>query len=137
MFKEGNMSLFDNERNAFLGLREQEGMVQYLASYSHKEIHPSLGLEGRDQRGEEKVKATTTHNILLEYGELDLEEFFLRRLPPIHQFEIEKFWKALFEVADALEGVHNLEIHAEGRVQHYHGYAMAVLSSSKLCSRSY
>ena len=116
------MSLFENEKNAFLGLRQQEGIVQYLASYSHEEMKPPSSLAGSSQHGEVEQIAMVTHNILLEYGELDLEEFFARRLPPIHQFEVEEFWKALFEVADALEGVHNLKTHAEGGIQEYHGY---------------
>ena len=123
------MSLFQNEKNAFLGLRKQKNMVQYLADYSHKEMKSSPESAGFGQQERGKAVTTTTHNILLEYGELDLEEFFTRRLPPIHQFEVEEFWKALFEVADALEGVHNLETDAEGGTQLYHGYVQTIYTN--------
>ena len=85
-------------------------MIRYLGDYSHQEI-----------RHVSEEITETTHNILLEYGELDLDEYFIERLPPVLQTEIETFWKALFEVADAVEAIHNLETSTDVQVRKYHG----------------
>ena len=63
-----------------------------------------------------------TYNILLEYGEFDLDEFFAGILPPVLQTELEAFWIELFEVADAVEGIHNLAVPTAGVVRHFYGY---------------
>lgn len=48
-----------------------------------------------------------TFNILLEWGEADLEDFFAERQPPVFGSEVRIFWKELFDVAEALPRVHN------------------------------
>ncbi|KAL8658704.1 MAG: hypothetical protein Q9226_000818 [Calogaya cf. arnoldii] len=58
-----------------------------------------------------------TFNLLLEFGECDLDEFFAHRNPPVLQDETDQFWKALFEVADALDGLHNPQIPTHGVVR--------------------
>lgn len=50
-----------------------------------------------------------SHNILLEYGEDDLNEYFFVHSPPTLGREILDFWEKLFQIADALRRVHNLE----------------------------
>lgn len=62
-----------------------------------------------------------TWNILLEYGDLDLEEYFFERLPPAFADEILGFWQDLFEVGDAIKGVHNLEYGKGELAEHYYG----------------
>ena len=94
-------------------------MVKYLGDYGHQEAQqtsPGSDLNGR--KSEET--SVVTHNILLEYGDCDLDEYFAQRLPPVFRTEIESFWQSLAEVADALNGVHNLE-DKDGIVQKYHG----------------
>jgi hypothetical protein len=49
-------------------------------------------------------------NILLEYGSYDLESWFGHVTPPMLPKEILSFWKALFEVADAVSGIHEFKI---------------------------
>jgi hypothetical protein len=123
-FENGNKGLFLNEKDAFLALRGQEGIVRCLAEYIHREIRrppdspqsPHLP----DQAADEEVR--TTYNILLEYGEFDLDEYFAEFLPPVLQTELEKFWSALFEVADAVEGIHNLAIRIAEEVRLFYGY---------------
>ena len=110
-----------NERDAFHGLRNHEGMVRYLADYGHKEIRRPQNSTEAGIIGEREETIKTTYNILLEYGESDLDEFFAARLPPVLETEVEAFWKALFEVADAIEGIHNLKTSTDGVVQEYHG----------------
>jgi hypothetical protein len=120
-FEEGNRIVYINEKEAFYGLRYHDGMIRYLADYGHKEIQ-------RASTGPEIVVAEragdvtrTTYNILLEFGDCDLDEFFAERLPPVFETEVEGFWRALFEVADAVEGIHNLNICTDGMTQEYHG----------------
>lgn len=86
-------------------------MVRCLADYEHQEIRRSPSLA---------ETVATTYNILLEYGDEDLDEYFARLLPPVFQTEVEGFWKGLFEVADAVEGIHNLKTDMDG--EEYHGY---------------
>ncbi|KAL2059820.1 hypothetical protein VTL71DRAFT_10204 [Oculimacula yallundae] len=112
-FKEGWRSTFDNEKKAFQGLRDHQGMVKYLGDYSHP---------GHRESDAPSV-IITTHNILLEYGEMDLQQFFVERAPPILKFEIEAFWKDISDVATALKGIHNLRTRKyEGYEEEYHGW---------------
>jgi hypothetical protein len=103
------IDVFEWERIAFVGLRGQKGMVQYLGDYS---------FDDTDDR------ASRTYNILLEFGELDLDEFFAdeHSYPPVLTPEIVDFWQSLFEVAEALKRFHNLEYrNDDGVTAHYHG----------------
>ncbi|OAG42928.1 hypothetical protein AYO21_02879 [Fonsecaea monophora] len=102
-----NQAMFDWERNAFAGLEDQKGMVRYIGHYSYEE--PPAGL---------------THNILLEFGELDLDEFFAHEFssPPVRSPEIISFWESLFQVAEALQRIHNLKIDQDGQTEEYYGW---------------
>lgn len=88
-------------------------MIRYLGEYEQKET--------QQPEGSSEPVIKQTFNILLEYGQLDLDENFLERLPPVFQPEIGTFWKALFEVAYALEGVHNLNANINEFDQNFHG----------------
>ena len=103
--------VFDLEKNAFTGVRDQKGMVRYVGHYSFEEEPGSW-----------------THNILLEFGELDLDEFFAHELssPPVRPFEIISFWESLFKVATALDLVHNLKIIEDGETRYFHGYVASL-----------
>lgn len=111
-FEVGNKEIYDNERKAFNGLRDHNGMVRCLLDFEHREIRPG---PGKDQPPRD------TYNILLEFGDLDLAEYFADRLPPVLQIETEDFWIGLFDVADALEGIHNRQANTGGVVQEYYG----------------
>ncbi|OAP62701.1 hypothetical protein AYL99_01928 [Fonsecaea erecta] len=102
-----NQEMFEWEKNAFAGLEDQEGMVRYIGHYSFEEA-PGLW----------------THNILLEFGELDLDEFFAHEYssPPVRSLEIISFWKSLFKIAEALRRIHNLKIRRDGETQEFHGW---------------
>ena len=105
-----NSDLFEWEKMAFVGIKGQMGMVQYLGEYSFDE--------------KPNDPSSRTHNILLEFGELDLDEFFAdpQQHPPLLSLEIIEFWGYLFKVADALQTIHNLVYKNEdGLVQRYHG----------------
>lgn len=103
-----NQTAFDEEEWAFRGVSNQKGIVQYLGNYSFDE--------------EPGNPSSRTHNILLEFGELDLVEFFAETSPPIRNSEIIEFWDSMFKVADALQRFHNLEHKADdGTVKYFHG----------------
>ncbi|KAL8820291.1 MAG: hypothetical protein Q9223_001457 [Gallowayella weberi] len=122
-FEEGSVSLYENEKKAFNALRKNNGMVRYLADYTHAERRDT-DTEGPGRlfgnQGEQVTR--NTFNLLLEFGEFDLDEFFAQRLPPVLQVEIEEFWSSLFDVADALDGTANLKIEENGVVKEFHGW---------------
>ena len=89
-------------------------MVQCLLDFEHIETRPG--------RNKDHIPGYT-YNFLLEFGDLDLAEHFADRQSPVMQIEIEDFWSRLFDVADALEGIHNRQANTGGVVQEYHGYA--------------
>ena len=70
--------------------------------------------------GEEDQK---TYNILLEYGEADLDEYFSTTPPPALASEIIAFWEDLFKVAEAVRDLHSFEFPRAGVEREYHGYA--------------
>ena len=70
--------------------------------------------------GEEDRK---TYNILLEYGEADLDEYFSTTPPPALTSEIIAFWEDLFKLAKALRDLHSFEVPRAGVERNYHGYA--------------
>lgn len=66
-------------------------MVKYLGDYSHE------------------VDRQATHNILLEYAENDLDEYF-RRSPPVLTDHIQMFWENLLRVVVAIQELHDFEV---------------------------
>ncbi|CAN9421752.1 unnamed protein product [Alternaria alternata] len=91
---------YDLEKQAFLGLKHKETVpiVRYLGCYTHQ-----YG-EGSD--------AGTTYNLLLEWGQRDLYEAWEdeKNVPPVRAREIIRTWESIFEVADAIRHIHNLEV---------------------------
>ncbi|KAI9744665.1 MAG: hypothetical protein M1818_002194 [Claussenomyces sp. TS43310] len=120
VFNEGNRRICDNEIYAFTTLGAQDGMVRYLGGYNHQETDHTMVEPDIRSVKEERVKST--HNILLEYGDRDLDELFAARLPPVLQDEIEAFWKGLFKVADAIKEIHHLKISNDGIKKEYWGW---------------
>jgi hypothetical protein len=106
IFQESNMAISNNEREAYRRLRNCDGFLGYFADYLHRERRQSPNEQACDTEAGEVLVRTT--NILLEYGELDLDEYFAEHTPPVLQTEIEDFWRRLFEVAHAVEAMHNL-----------------------------
>lgn len=83
-------------------------MIQYLGHFAQRN-----GDIGKSE-----------YNILLEYGDFDLEEHFELHVPPVLPAEILKFWTNLFEVARAIEKVHKIETRRGDRQQEYFGYVI-------------
>ncbi|KAL8855594.1 MAG: hypothetical protein Q9178_007786 [Gyalolechia marmorata] len=122
-FEDGSMNIYDNERRAFDALRAHKGMVRFLADYTHAERRRvETGEYYASSRNQQENETRYTFNLLLEFGEFDLDEFFAQRLPPVLQDETDEFWKALFDIADALDGIHNLKLDTHGFVREFHGW---------------
>lgn len=124
-FEQHKMKDYTDEKKAFYGLRHHDGMIRYLGHYQHAELRQTADSTGvADLQGQEHMTRVDTYNILLEYGVFDLDEIFAQRLPPVFPIEIESFWKALFEVANAIDKIHNLKTD----VDEYHGYVRVFCS---------
>ena len=91
-FESVNKDLFNNEKEIFRGLRGQSGVVTCLANYSYA-----------------KNTNRAAYNILLEYGDMDLDDYFFTNHPPFLQGEIQSFWDELFTLADVLKDIHTVK----------------------------
>ena len=115
----GNKKIaYDHEKNAFsaLKLNEKVPIIRYLGCYTHDHG------EGHDSKG---TRMGPTYNLLLEYGERDLYQYWAdeTNVPPVQALEIINAWESLFEVADAIRHVHNLEVQREiGDPLKFYGY---------------
>lgn len=108
--------IYKIESEAFKGLRELKGVVKYLGEYQ-------LGTSS------ESSQASSSRHIMLEYGELDLDEYLVDNYPPVLSEEIIAFWEGLFGVADTLKRIHHLQ---DDRNHVYRGYAPKIGQS--VCS---
>lgn len=103
-------------------------MIRRLGCYSHRLLRdPAPG--NVQVNGEvQSAKFRDTMNLLLEYGTYDLRLIFGHHTPPVLPKEILAFWEALFEVADAVYGIHELK--AGG--SEFNGYVDIELSLLRL-----
>jgi hypothetical protein len=121
VFDGGNKLLYENETKAFYALRKHGGMVRFLGEYTHEEKRSYSTTPRAVVAGNQADESTTTYNILLEFGKSDLDDYFIDRNSPLLPKEIEAFWKGLFDVANAVERMHNLKTNSDGIVKEYRG----------------
>ncbi|KAI1089040.1 hypothetical protein F5B19DRAFT_468927 [Rostrohypoxylon terebratum] len=112
-FTEESLQIFRWEKEAYLTVQAKKlpGMVKFLGEY---EIDEQL----------EDGGVGHTWNMLLEYGEENLDEFFAsqRNYPPSLNPEIIQFWNSLANVGQVLDSIHNLEYGREnGHIFRWHG----------------
>jgi serine/threonine protein kinase len=105
VFEERYKSQYDNEIAAFRALKGHEGIIAYLGDFKQKD----------------QVTGKTSYNILLEFGELDLDEYFFDRSPPVQASEILCFWKDLFEIARAIKNIHTFKLPRGNMYMEYYG----------------
>lgn len=91
VFKDGHKHLWKQEIDAYKTLGDKKGMVHYLGNFSH----------APDGKG-------STYNILLEYAENDLAEYF-HLSSPVLPSHITDFWERLLRIASAIKEFHNFE----------------------------
>ncbi|KAI1148032.1 kinase-like domain-containing protein [Nemania diffusa] len=89
---------YEIEKNAFNGVMDEKNMIKCLGTVQCVENPQSPS-----------STPPRSYNILLEYGEDDLNEYFIVHSPPTLGSEILDFWGNLFQIAEALRKVHNLE----------------------------
>ena len=61
-----------------------------------------------------------TYNILLEYGDMDLEDYFTSCVPPVLPSEILAFWRDLVDVPESVSKLHDRHVERHGRITEYH-----------------
>ncbi|KAF4630836.1 hypothetical protein G7Y89_g7300 [Cudoniella acicularis] len=94
---------YEGEVGAFRGLVGQPDMVQYFGCYEH--------YDGQDQ---------PTYNIILEFGEMDLVEYFHAKPPPQLPVEIVEFWDWISNIVRSIQTVHELS-HGTEKYDGWHG----------------
>jgi hypothetical protein len=115
--------IFEWEREAYLTLDGVDAMVKYLGEY---EIDEWVEKDIVNENGvvQHVLGVERTFNILLEFGDHDLFEFFadpLQHSPHLHD-DIVDFWQSLFKVAEALKKLHHRKVkHAVGREEEFDG----------------
>ena len=99
---------YDNEILAFQALEGHAGIIRYLGDYSQRDFRERKNL----------------FHILLEFGELDLDEFFFEegRLPPVLPNEVRGFWADVFDVSKAVKDIHNFQRRRGDVSQEYYGW---------------
>lgn len=107
-FEPDSFQYYFDEKAAFDGLRGNRGVIRHLGCYSHQIVTPNMSNNGQPQE-RQAVGRLDTMNLLLEYGTYDLRLIFFHRLPPVLAKEILAFWQALFELADAMHGIHEFK----------------------------
>jgi hypothetical protein len=98
-------SAFEAEKDAFSALKSNIDVpiVRYLGSFTHDY---GEGISSDDYH------LRKTYNLLLEYGELDLYQYWAdeTNVPPVRVNEIIRYWEKLFEIATAIRKVHYLDV---------------------------
>ena len=124
-------NVYEWEKAAFSGLKYDESnpIIRYLGCYCHDENVPRS----------EGVSTNTTYNLLLEYGQVDLDEYCadLTNVPPVRAMEIIRFWESLFKVADAIRRVHKVRIRQGKQEKFYDGYVSLCHENSLTDSNSW
>lgn len=109
---------YSHEKDAFSGLKADDAVpiIRYIGCYTHGHG------EGADRK---RNHTGTTCNLLLEFGEQDLYEYWqdASTIPPVRTTEIVDAWRSLFEVADAIRHIHDLQLLRDGGdTLKFHGY---------------
>jgi hypothetical protein len=107
-FYEGSFNHYHDEKKALDGLKNNRGVIRRLGCYSHSSLSYTAG-EGLRDAEDLQTERKNTMNILLEWGQWDLGMTLRARSPPVFPKEICTFWEALFEVADAVSGLHEFK----------------------------
>jgi len=98
-------STFEAEKDALLGLKHklEVPIIRCLGSYTHT--------------CEDEHTNTKTYNLLLEFGRLDLDEYWVddTNTPPVMTEEIIRYWQRIFEIATAINTVHDLRVNNSPR----------------------
>jgi hypothetical protein len=117
-FKTGNGEYWESEKESFEGLEDHKRMIRYLGEFEYEFHYPSPG--GSTSRSPTEP-VESSYNIVLEYGNYDLAEYFVDFHPPVTFHEILRFWTDLIEIPRELRDLHNLKRKKGGKVREYWG----------------
>jgi hypothetical protein len=117
-FKTGNGDYWQSEKESFEGLEDHQRMIRYFGEFEYDFHYPPPGATA-SRSSTEPVEGT--YNIVLEYGNYDLADYFVEFLPPVTFHEILRFWKNLNEIPQELRDLHNLKREKGGKVREYYG----------------
>ena len=94
-FEKYTRANYEIETEAWRLHKDSEGIVTLLCAYSQRNSQKSLS-------------GDIEYNMVLEYGELDLDEYFYEniRSPPVLFGEIHAFWHNLSSIANGLSDIH-------------------------------
>jgi hypothetical protein len=111
-------SAFEAEKDAFSALKSDTNVpiVRYLGSFTH---------DYGEGIASDNYPLQKTYNLLLEYGELDLYQYWAdeTNVPPVRVNEIICYWEKLFEIAVAIRKVHHLDVlQGKNAPLRYYGY---------------
>lgn len=100
-------------------------MIRCLGNFSIFEngpdAHTTSDLELKSTSDNDAAANTKTCNIVLEYGEMDLDEYFASHTSPVLPAAVADFWQNLSSVALAISKMHGFQIPRGGVEQKYHG----------------
>lgn len=102
-FTQRQYHLFQYERDAF---RLLQGNAQFVRCFGDYTI---------------TAQSEATHNLLLEFGDLDLREYYARTSPPSTASGIFAFWKNVFKVLEAVRDLHSFNFDKAGVRGEYQG----------------
>ena len=92
-FPSNKRNTFEREKSAFEYLRQQNGLIQYIASYQTT-----------------NDKQETHYNILLEFAEIDLYQVIHKEEPPVSPDKIKAFWEAMLGVCRGLQAIRTIHV---------------------------
>jgi len=117
-FKTGNSEFWESEKDSFEGLEDHKRMIRYLGEFEYDFHYPTPGSKITRSPTD---PVETTYNIVLEYGDYDLADYFVEFLPPVTFHEILGFWKDLMEIPQEIRDLHNLTRMKGGKSREYWG----------------
>jgi hypothetical protein len=82
-------------------LNHEDNVVRYLCAYTTFE-RQSLNAH---QRLDDTVKWSLTYNILFEYGDANLKQFFASIPSPVSHSSVKQFWLELSGIVSAVRGL--------------------------------
>jgi hypothetical protein len=101
-------SLFRAERDAFRLMKDNSEFVRCFGDFTQRE-------------GSDGLK----YNLLLEYGEYDLAEYYAVAPPAVLPTQIHDFWNNLLNIVKAVRDLHSFSVERLGTQRTLHGYSLS------------
>jgi hypothetical protein len=76
-----------------------EGFVRPLSAFKKRATQPSATTHTGNE-------AKDSYNILFEYCEMDLSDYFVSKNPPVTSRDVELFWTNISRIVNAVQQLH-------------------------------